>query len=215
MANIEYQWIKTEYPIRISEYANDLGFNLRTLDRTGISSEMWHWIDGKIRNQIMNYLSECWEENTEKEFSKVSQGIYVITLSDNLSIDYNGEPSQVIYIGRGQIESRLKAHLKNWIRDLSDSLQDIAFDVWMAEVRVKGNANAFKEVESDLLYDFNERFGCLPLQNTIHGNYNYKNHDYFDDWNKPLKNPSRHPIKNGWSIKPLGDNPWAMRFDDE
>jgi hypothetical protein len=215
MAYIEYLWTKTEYPIRISEYANDLGFNLRTLDQTGISSEMWHWIDGKIRNQIMNYLSECWEENSEKEFSEVSQGIYIITLSDNLSIDYNNEPSQVIYVGRGQIKNRLKAHLALWIRDLSDSLQDISFDVWMTEVRVKGNANAFKEVESDLLNDFYEKFGCFPLQNKKFGDSHNKIHDYVDDWNKPLKNPSRHSVKNGWSIKPLGNNPWAMIVDDE
>jgi hypothetical protein len=216
MANIEYQWITTEYPIRISEYANNLGINLRTLDYTTVPADMWNWIDGKIRSEIMGYLTECWEENATKEFSKVSQGVYVITLSDNLSIDYNGKSSQVIYIGRGQIKSRLKEHLALWIRDLSDSLQDIAFDVWMMEVFVRGNANAFKEVESDLLKDFEDRFGCLPLQNKKRGDYKEKEHDYCEDWNKPLKNPSKHHIKNGWSIKPLGNNPWAiMSFDDE
>jgi len=221
MAHIEYQWIQTKEPIRISEYANNLGFNLRTLKQAGITPDMRHWIDGKIRNKILAYLSECWEkeekldENTTEQLSDVYRGVYVITLSDNLSIDYNREPSQVIYIGRGQIKNRLKAHFALWIRDLSDSLQDIAFDVWMTEVRVKGNANAFKEVESDLLYDFKEKFGRVPLQNKKRGDDHYKTHEYFDDWNLPLTNPKKNHIRNGWSIEPLGNNPWAMIFDDE
>lgn len=100
MANIEYQWLKTDEPIRISEYANDLGFNLRTLDRTNFSNDIRAKIDGKIRNSIISYLDYCWNENSEGLLADVSQGVYVITLADNLSVDYNGCPSKVIYVGR-------------------------------------------------------------------------------------------------------------------
>ena len=48
MAIIKFEWIKAEEPIRISQFANDLGFNLRTLDYQGISGEIWDTIDGGI-----------------------------------------------------------------------------------------------------------------------------------------------------------------------
>ena len=172
MAIIKFKWVKTEHPIRISEYANELGFNLRTIDYNGIAEELWDMIDGKIRNQIMFGLDELWEEQAESQrvLADVTQGVYAITLSDNLSIDYNGNPSKVIYIGRGKTRSRIYNHLKYWIRYLSDSLQDIALDIWMTEIRVNGNKNAFKEVETDLLYYFHDKFGCFPLQNKKYGN---------------------------------------------
>lgn len=215
MARIEIQWIKTESPIRISEYANSLGFNLRTIDDSGLSRDIRETIDGKIRNQIMYYLDEVWEERSggTKPLSEVTQGIYSITLSDNLSIDYNGSPSKVLYIGRGRVRSRIYNHLKLWVRYLSDSLQDISLDIWMTEIKVKGNKSAFKEVESDLLNAFYERFKCYPLQNKKSGDYHGKWHEYADGWNNPLKNPTN--IQNGWSIRPLKNNPWAIEFDYE
>jgi hypothetical protein len=215
MATIEYNWIKTKNPIRISEYANSLGFNLRTIDYDGIADELWRMIDEKIRNRIISDLDKLWEEHTEgnQALSDVIQGVYVITLSDNLSINYKECPSKVIYVGRGKIRSRITSHLKYWIRYLSDSLQDIALDIWMAEIRVNGNRNAFKEVETDLLNFFYEKYRCYPLQNKKAGDYHEKNHEYCSDWNLPLRNRSN--IQYGWSIMPLKNNPWAFTFEDE
>ncbi|THB66119.1 MAG: hypothetical protein D6B27_07175 [Gammaproteobacteria bacterium] len=214
MSKIHIEWVKTEEPIRISEYANDIGFNLRTINYYGISSEIWNKIDAKIRNSIMGTLDEYWDEayGVTKPLSKVKQGIYVITLGDNLSIDYKGNPSKVIYIGRGQIRNRISNHFKHWVRYLSDSLQDISLDIWMTEIKVKGSANAFKEVETDLLYEFKKIHDSFPLQNSKNGDYHKKTHEYNNDWKKPLKNPSN--IQNGWSIKPLRQNPWCYEFEE-
>ncbi len=107
---------------------------------------------------------------------------------------------------------RIYSHLKHWIRYLSDSLQDIALDIWMTEIRVNGNKNAFKEVETDLLNLFFEKFGSYPLQNQKSGDYHEKTHEYAENWNLPLRNPTN--IQNGWSIKPLRNNPWAKEFED-
>ncbi len=52
MAYIEFHWTKTD-PIRIDEFARDLGFNLRAIDYNGIPENQWNWIDGKIRNAIL------------------------------------------------------------------------------------------------------------------------------------------------------------------
>lgn len=214
MATIEYDWVKTDCPVRISEFANDLGFNLRTIDLSGITEEFWNMIDGKIRNQIMFYLDGLWEKqsNSQRSLSDVTQGVYVISLSDNLSIDYDGSPSKVIYIGRGKTRSRIYNHLKLWVRYLSDSLQDIALDIWMTEIRVNGNKVAFKEVETDLLNYFHDKVRCYPLQNSKSGDYHEKIHEYGEDWNLPLRNPTN--IQNGWSIRPLRNNPWAQEFEE-
>ena len=215
MAFVEYFWTKTEEPIRISEFASDLGFNLRTLEYEGVPEDKWEWINKKIRDDILSYVSECWEDDEKRNSSlySVKQGIYVVALSDNLSIDYGGEPSKVLYIGRGQIFNRLFAHFKQWISYFSDSLQDISFDIWMTEVKVSGSKNAFKDVETDLLNHFYDKFGCYPIQNAKSGNYHEKEHDYSDNWNKPLRNPTN--INNGWAIRPLRNNDWAFEIEED
>ena len=214
MSRIKFEWVKTYEPIRISQYANDLGFNLRTLDYQGISAEIWDIIDGKIRNSIMEILDERWEdaEGVTKPLSQVKKGVYVITLGDNLSIDYNGKSSKVIYIGRGRIRSRIYNHFKLWVRYLSDSLQDISLDVWMAEIKIQGSANAFREVETDLLTTFREKYGVYPLQNYKSGDNHSKDHEYNCDWKAPINNPTN--IQYGWAIRPLKLNPWAMECED-
>lgn len=208
MAKIDVIWTKTSYPISINEYATQLGFNLRTLDFEGIQADKWDWIDTRIRNKIMSYLDECWEYERDYPLSDVSQGVYVITLSGSLSIAYGNEykPSKVLYIGRGQIRNRIFTHFKNWVRYLSDSLQDITLDIWMTEIKVNGSKDAYKEVEADLLAYFKEKFGEYPLENKKSGDNNQKRHDYCSEWNKPLHNPSN--IQNGWAIKPLKNNRW-------
>ncbi|HIF5802244.1 TPA: hypothetical protein ACX3E3_004084 [Vibrio parahaemolyticus] len=214
MAKIEFEWVKNEHPIRFSEYANDIGINLRTLAYDSVKAEVWDWIDSRIRNRIMQDLDEVWEHEYKSALSSVTQGIYVITLGDNLSIDYNNMPSKVIYIGRGQIRSRINNHLKFWLKNFSDSLQDISIHIWMTEIKVKGNRDVYKDVETDLLWHFYDKFDTYPIQNAKSGDYHEKEHEYSQDWNLPLRNPSN--ITQGWSIKPLRNNPWyeeAIYFD--
>ncbi|EJG0711655.1 hypothetical protein ACEV8V_22590 [Vibrio parahaemolyticus] len=206
MAKIEYEWVRNEKPIRFSEYANNMGINLRTLAYDTVKEDVWDWIDSRIRNRIMKDLDEIWEYECESALSTVTQGIYVITLGDNLSIDYNNRPSKVIYIGRGQLRSRINNHLKFWLKHFSDSLQDISIHIWLTEIKVKGNRNVYKDVETDLLWHFYDKFDAYPIQNAKSGDYHKKEHEYSLNWNLPLRNPSN--ITQGWSIKPLMNNPW-------
>jgi len=212
---MDFYWTKTEEPVRISEYASELGFNLRSLEYSGLSENKWSWINSKVKSSIVDYIAECWEDEDEERsglLSEVKQGVYVITLADNLSIDYDGKPSKVLYIGRGKIRERLAAHFTHWIRHITESLQDISFDVWLTEIKTSGSKEAFKDVEADLLADFYEKFGSHPLQNSKSGDSHMRDHKYCSNWNKPLKNTSG--INKGWSIKPLKNNDWALDFDE-
>jgi len=60
---------------------------------------------------------------------------------------------------------------------------------------------------------FLKKMGCYPLQNSKSGDYKNKTHEYGENWNLPLRNSTQ--IQNGWSIKPLKNNPWAQEFEDE
>ncbi|WP_135380791.1 hypothetical protein [Vibrio tasmaniensis] len=206
MAVIEYEWVRNEYPIRFSKYASDMGINLLTLSYDNVKEDIWDWIDSKIRLRIVKDLEDVWESEFNSSLSSVTQGIYVVTIGDNLSIDYQGLPSKVLYIGRGQLRSRINSHLKFWLKNLSDSLQDISIHIWMTEVKVRGNNQIYKEVETDLLSHFYHKYDALPLQNAKNGDFHEKEHDYGRNWNAPLRNPSN--IQQGWSIKPLDNNPW-------
>jgi len=187
-----------------------MGVNLRTLAYDNVKENIWEWIDSKVRNNILKDLDEVWEESFSSQLASVKQGIYVITIGDNLSIDYDSLPSKVLYIGRGQLRSRINSHLKYWLKHLSDSLQDISIKIWMTEIKVKGNKNAYKEVETDLLSYFYDKFDMFPLQNSKSGDYHEKYHEYSKNWNLPLRNPPN--INQGWSIKPLEGNPWYLEI---
>jgi len=210
MAQIHMDWIKSDYPIRFSEYASDMGINLRTLAYDSVKGDVWDWIDSKVRNNILKDLDEVWSEGFSSQLFSIKQGIYVITIGDNLSIDYDNQASKVLYIGRGQLRSRISIHLKYWLKHLSESLQGISIQVWMTEVKVRGNENAYKEVETDLLCYFHDKFGVFPLQNAKAGDLHEKYHDYSKNWNLPLRNPTN--INQGWSIKPLEGNPWHLEI---
>jgi hypothetical protein len=213
MAHIEIEWTRTSTPIRINEYAQELGFNLTIIEQDSIPTQHWEWIDNKIRNSILYEISDCWEKDEwSTSLYEVNQGIYVINLADNLYLDYDGNPSPVMYIGRGQIMKRISSHLKNWIRNFSESLQGISFNIWMTEIKVRGLVDAFLDVETDLLDYFYDKFNSFPIQNTINGRNHYSEHEYNREWNKPLWNPSN--IKNGWSIQPLDNNPWNIEFEN-
>ena len=70
----------------------------------------------------------------------------------------------------------------------------------MTELKRKNNANFFKEVESDLLWEFRDKYKTTPMQNKIMGKDHDKYHNYRKGWNRPLWNMSKK-LKNGWAIK--------------
>jgi len=217
MANITIEWAESN-PISIRSYARDCGFNLGILNLNELSDTYRNWIIEKVVNYILEDLDETWDEFCEEnkrdiELRKVTQGIYIVSLAGSICIGYPNEESQVIYVGQGKIRERIKAHLKNWVAHLSESLQDMEFNIYMTEVKVPGFAEAYKDVEYDILEEFRERYGQLPIQNSISGRYSEREHEY----NKKAFYPiwRNRNINKGWKIEPMPDNDWFVPVDED
>lgn len=213
---IEITWVKTNEPIKLGDYAKDFGVDISILSYWAKPFSTFPWLEGKVRNSILKDIEYFWEEektDSMSSFSNIKKGVYVITLADNIGIQYGEEISQVLYIGRGAIKQRLNDHLKIWIPAITSSIYDFSLCFWMAELKRKNNANFFTEVESDLLCEFREKYKTIPLQNKIMGTNHKKYHNYKKGWKRPLWNMSKI-LKNGWAIRPLGDNPWAIKLDE-
>jgi len=217
MAKIDIKWVRTEYPIKLGEFAKEFGVDITTLAEHNVNPfEVFSWLETKVRGRILEEVACQWDDNKPgnfSEFGKVKKGVYVITLASNIAIDYGGKNSQVLYIGRGALKERFSAHLKKWIPAITNSIYDFGLVFWMTEIKKQGNADLFKEVESDLIESFRDEFRTLPLQNSINGKGHNKYHTYENGWKTPFKRS--HRLKNGWAIKPLANNPWAMKFDDD
>lgn len=212
MATIEIDWTKSQ-PISIRDYASRCGFNLLTINLMDLADENRKWIERKVITGILADIDKAWKTEWEKQLSQVDKGIYVITMAGNLCVQYKHGPSQVIYIGRGQIRKRFYQHLKNWVANFSESLQDIKFRFWMTEVKIPGSTNAFKDVESDLICNFRNKFGEFPLLNKKNGDTCQKYHSYNANLTKPFKN--EHQIKSGWYIRPMADNEWFREIEED
>lgn len=213
MANIELYWTSTE-PISIRKYASDCGFNLLTLDILKVPDDQRKWIEKKVVTSILADVDAAWAKaEWAAPLSQVEKGVYVITMAGNLCIEYKVRPSQVLYIGRGKLRNRLYGHMKNWITYFTESLQDIRFRFWMTEIKVPGSANAFKEVESDLICRFQEKFGEFPLLNHKNGDVCHKYHTYGPSLTVPFQND--RSIKAGWSIKPMQENEWFKEIKED
>lgn len=188
--------------ISIRAVASEVGFNLNSINLRSEASQMKSEIVKRIVSQIVCYLEEAWEEKFETTLSEVQKGVYIIRLSGDLSIEYKNGNSKILYIGKGKIRERIKAHLQYWLLEVAESLQDISCDFQMMQIKVRKNSDAYSEVESDLLYAFYEKFGELPLQNEQSG----KNHSHDHSYGNDIKGIIGQSVSNGWAIKPLKRN---------
>ncbi len=143
------------------------------------------------------------------DFSGVKKGVYVITLSNPLSIQYFHRKSKVIYIGRGAIKDRIKSHFENKLFDFMLTLNGADFDFHFAKPALAGTPDYFKHVEHLMLEYFMVQYGGLdnevrryPILNKYAGSdKSYRGGD--DWWKQPLKACGTPPL---WELKPTGDS---------
>ncbi len=212
MADIKVEWTKSE-PVSIREYGGYCGFNLSTIDLLELSADRREWVEGEVVNSFLKELDTIWDkDHWDTALPNVKKGVYIITLSGNICIQYPNKESQVVYIGSGKIRDKINMHITNWITHYSESLHDIKFQIWMTEIKVPGSPNAFKDVQADLIEIFEKEYGDLPIQNTQGGNRHKKDHHYNPEWKLPLRvNPS---IEKGWCIAPMPENKWFYKIEE-
>ncbi|MEH6550071.1 MAG: hypothetical protein V7744_08815 [Pseudomonadales bacterium] len=206
MADIQIKWSCCE-DLSIRESALDCGFNLSTLNLSGLSKDRSKWIVDEVTKYILDAIESCWEDDNPRiKFGDVKNGIYVISFGGNMCIGYENGESQVLYIGQGKIKSRLKKHLRSWVMNFSESLQDMCLTFNMAKVVVRNSRTPHKEVESDFIEKFIEKFGEKPILNSIRGVSHNKYHKYTRASSRPLH--KKQGVSYGWKMSPMPKNDW-------
>ena len=215
MANIKVQWSKTEL-FSISDVSRELGFDLRRYDHHPETVQTF--MRKATIDRVIEQSRQCWrddfggEPTPDRDFNRVKNGVYVISIGDGFGVKYRDGCSEVMYIGRGDIANRLRSHLMNWIFDMSRSLRDVSFRFYMERIGDQRSPDAFKDFEHHLLEEFSGKFGEKPLVNKIHGRAGRILHAYSGDWNAPLDNRGK---AYQWEIRPTQRNAWFKEFADE
>ncbi len=189
-------------------YARNAGFDLAVYD--DYSEQVQLELRKRAVNEALHAIkSAC--EDIELDIASIKRGIYVISLSNPLSIRYRTGRSQVIYIGIGNIMNRIKSHFDNKLFDFMLSLAGADFDFYFACPARSGTADYFKHVEHLMLEYFSEQYGGrdakwrYPLLNNIAGS-NKEYSDGKDWWKKPLKASGKRPL---WELKPTDFSDFA------
>lgn len=215
MATIAIAWSETA-PISIFEEARNLGFDLRKYDRQ--PGEVQAAMKKATVDRVVAMIREAWRESFDNEyapsqdFNAIRNGVYVISIGDGFAVKYEGGCSEVMYIGRGRIASRLRSHLANWIFDMSRSLRDVSFRFYMEAVGDGRSKTAFKDFEHHLLDQFMGKFSEKPLINKIHGREGHILHSFSGDWKRPFDNRGKAYM---WEIRPSKRNNWFKEYRDE
>ena len=155
--------------------------------------------DGKDAEKWANIRAKL--DLIENRFSRKS--VYVIRTTKPFAIAYPKKASPVMYIGEGHFDTRFRNHLRNWIAPLVTSLPTLSIEVYITEIRVRGNSRAYRDVEADLLHRFGNRYGSVPLMNQQF-EYHDRNHRYSKGFFGPIYPESGSGYK--WAISPLISN---------
>lgn len=214
MAKLNVEWKQTKL-ISVFEEAHSLGFDLRKFDR--LHNDVQANLKKATISRVLKTIRETWDRDVERAHNKncfkdVQRGVYVIAIGQGFSVNYQNDSSEVMYIGRGKFESRLRSHLHNWIFEMSRSLRDVPFKFYLEEFSDGRSRDAFKDFEHWMLERFHEKYGEKPLLNKIAGREGTITHAFNGNWNAPLSNRGKSFL---WQIRPSTKNPWFKPVADD
>lgn len=198
----------------LAVYARNAGFDLAVYHdySEGVQMELRK---RAVKEALHAIKSAC--DDNGLDIGSIKNGIYVITLSNPLSIQYRTVRSQVIYIGIGNIMGRIKTHFEKKLFNFMLGLAGADFDFYFARPALSGTATYFKHVEHLMLEYFSEQYGGMddrrrfPILNKNAGS-NRKFPGGTDWWKKPLKASGKRPL---WELKPTDFSDFAPLDDDE
>lgn len=207
----------TWYPVKnqsLAIYARRAGFDLAMYNE--YKTEVQIELRARTVTEAMKSIKlACWETH-DFVLENERRGIYVISLSNPLSIKYKRFRSQVIYIGRGNICGRIKSHFERKLFDFMLSLSGADFDFHFSRPALQGCGDYFHDVEHSMLEYFSETYGGMdtkrrfPILNKNAGTLiGYAGGT--DWWKKPLKAQGKRSL---WEIKPTDFSDFAPLDDD-
>ena len=177
--------------------ARNAGFDLAIFNDYSVT------VQAELRKRsiraIMDQIASAFEDSTNFPLSRLKTGVYVISLSAPLTIQYPKKRSAVIYIGLGNVPVRIKHHFDNSLFDFMQSLSGADFDFRFANPNLAGKPEYYKQIEYEMLEYFRNSMGRLPLLNSNSGsNKGVKTGS--DWWSKPLKGSGTKPR---WALQAL------------
>jgi hypothetical protein len=168
----------------------------------------WHWVDfdpNTTRSNLKQQLVDI-----SAPMTLIDRAVYVIRFKPPFAISYPDKYTPVLYIGEGDLINRLLAH-REWTKRLLGLGYNFPLEVAFCCPRVKGNICAYQVFEAHLLKVFYERYGSLPLKNSIHENMAY-DHQYDKIATSTVLGPGKG-TRRTWSIQPLASNPFKAVFE--
>lgn len=188
----------------LARAVREVGFDITVFDE--YSEETQQEIMKLSINEVLRELSEAYEDATGKALKDVRKGVYVICLSKPFTIQYEKGQSEIIYIGQGNVSSRLKTHFSRSLFRFMQSLSGANFDFHIAEPKRPGIGKSkvyYKHIEFLLLDKFKQRHGGTeikyPLLNTNAGSDKKFGLEKGSGWEKPLKASGKKP---SWALEP-------------
>ena len=226
-------WINL-WSMSLATAARESGFDLAVYHEYSESTQL-ELRKRTIKKTISNICDE-YKWATQQQFGEakalesVQFGVYVIRLSSPFTVRYRipeiedgleiktvnfDGTSQIVYIGRGDVKTRLERHLKNKLFDFMQSLSGANFDFQILdpESNFVSKDDLHKQIENDLLLRFAETVTCRekgwPLLNKISGS-DVGVEDCGKRWNYPL----RRDVKLlEWAIEPT--EKWRKTYLDK
>jgi hypothetical protein len=168
----------------------------------------WFWITFDPNETIKQFKQRLIAENADSKL--FSKAVYVIRLKAPFSIAYPERHTPVLYIGEGKILSRLNAHRK-WAKRIQMLGYPFPLEVACCFPLVKNNEDAYKVFEAHILNVFFDRYGSLPLKNSIYENKLF-DHAYGRVATRGVLGPGSG-TKHMWAISPLPSNPFLTVFE--
>lgn len=179
-------------------FMRDAGFDLTVYDN--YSTRVQEEARKAAIKEAMYSLAWEFEAQTGADLEGIKRGVYVISIADGLSIKYEQKRSSVIYIGIGNICSRIKQHYEMKLFEFMKSLSGVNFNFHVAEPKkLYYRKNDYHQsVEYYMLERFKEEYGQYPLMNKNSGSDKSVGEDE-KWWRKPIKTTGQ---KIYWEISP-------------
>jgi len=195
------RWVKLkEYNLALS--AREAGFDISVFDYYKPAAQKV--VKSQTVNMAIEFLKEEYVDLTGQELLSVKNGVYVIRLASNFSIRYPKGILPIVYIGRGDVNGRIKTHFKDKLFPLMESLTGATFDFWITNPKRGGQGRTaqdyHKQLEYNLLKKFWEKYGDdenkYPLLNKNKGED--CGYELGPNWDKPLRGDGR---RHAWTLE--------------